>query len=138
MIRRFRVRWIGWLLALCLPLPSMAADCTAVVLSTMAAPEIRSGERPAEGWINVHLPDVWTQRWPEPTTGALAAAWYRIEWQPRCERRDADAGLLGFALESITMAGAVYLNDELLWRDVSLAEPLSLGWNQPRGWPLPA
>lgn len=36
------------------------------------------------------------------------------------------------------MAGAVYLNDALLWRDASLTAPLSHSWNMPRWWPLPA
>jgi two-component system sensor histidine kinase UhpB len=35
------------------------------------------------------------------------------------------------------MAGEIYLNDSLLWRDASLAEPYSRSWNMPRYWLLP-
>lgn len=35
------------------------------------------------------------------------------------------------------MAGKVYLNNDLLWQDQSLIEPLSRSWNVPRIWSLP-
>ena len=35
------------------------------------------------------------------------------------------------------MAGEVYANDDLLWRDASQSEPLSRSWNMPRYWRLP-
>ncbi len=136
MTRGIRALWLGWLLAICLPAEVGATGCAAVVQATMAAPETRSGERPDDGWIDVQLPDTWTFRWPEPTDGALAATWYRIDWQRRCDGDDAEP--LGLGLDSITMAGSIHVNDELLWRDASLVEPLPLGWNQPRWWPLPA
>ncbi|OTG83774.1 hypothetical protein B9T27_04510 [Acinetobacter sp. ANC 4648] len=35
------------------------------------------------------------------------------------------------------MAGAVYLNNELLWKDHSLVEPISRSWNKPQLWNIP-
>lgn len=36
------------------------------------------------------------------------------------------------------MAGQIFINDDLLWQDRSLVEPLSRSWNMPRNWSLPA
>ncbi len=36
------------------------------------------------------------------------------------------------------MAGQIYSNNDLLWQDSSLVEPLSRSWNMPRYWNLPA
>ncbi len=36
------------------------------------------------------------------------------------------------------MAGQIYINDDLLWQDQSLVEPLSRSWNMPRYWNIPA
>ena len=36
------------------------------------------------------------------------------------------------------MAGQVFINDDLLWQDQSLVEPLSRSWNMPRYWSLPS
>ncbi len=35
------------------------------------------------------------------------------------------------------MAGEVYLNDNLIWRDAHMTEPLTRSWNMPRYWRLP-
>ncbi|GKT26200.1 ATP-binding protein [Acidovorax sp. SUPP3334] len=40
-------------------------------------------------------------------------------------------------MDGMSMAGEVSINDDLLWRDASLAEPLSRSWNMPRWWLLP-
>ncbi len=137
-------RWLCWLygLVLCCGLLSAAqaaaagADpggCTPQVLSVQAAPVTDGGDgsiRPSTGWEPVTLPDIWTKRWP----GHDGTVWYRLDWQ----RGDCPANMeLGLRLDGISMAGAVYSNDVLLWRDQSLAEPLSMGWNMPRWWPLP-
>ena len=44
---------------------------------------------------------------------------------------------LGLGIDGIGSAGEVFINDDLLWRDASLAEPLSRSWNVPRWWLLP-
>src|SRR5690606_30204907 len=45
---------------------------------------------------------------------------------------------IAVAVSHITMAGSLFINDTLLWRDVRLAEPFSRSWNSPRYWVLPA
>ncbi|MNX24545.1 Sensor histidine kinase ComP [compost metagenome] len=88
---------------------------------------------PIDGWQPVTLPDHWARRWP----GFEGIVWYRIDWQRPCAGRD-DAPQLGVAFDYLSMAGAISLNDNLLWRDASLVEPLSRSWNTPRVFFLPA
>lgn len=136
-------RLVGWLVlgGLCLvgAMPSWAAEqqeCTVRLLSVAAArAETPDTSRPASGWEAVELPDIWVRRWPAHE----GTVWYRIEWERSCAR---DGPILanpplGLSLAGISMAGEVYLNDDLLWRDASLVEPLSQSWNMPRRWLLP-
>ena len=112
--------------------PGAGADATACaprIISVQAA-RAPHGARPTEGWVAVTLPDVWTRRWP----GHDGTVWYRIDWQRGCARA---AGPVALGIDGISVAGEVYINDELLWRDASLAEPLSRSWNVPRWWLLP-
>jgi signal transduction histidine kinase len=81
--------------------------------------------RPTVGWTPVSLPDLWSQRWPAHD----GTAWYRIDWHWPCTPPKEP---LAIAIDYINMAGAVYVNDDLLWTDRSLAEPLSRSWNTPR------
>ena len=107
--------------------------CAPRVLSVQAARAV-DGQRPAQGWEPVALPDVWTRRWP----GWSGDVWYRIDWERGCANGAGGAESVALGIDGISMAGAVYANDELLWRDASLAEPLSRSWNMPRWWLLPA
>ena len=59
--------------------------------------------------------------------------WYRLDWQAGC----ADEAL-ALNIDRMAMAGEVWLNDNLLWRDERLVEPLSRSWNLPRYWLLPS
>ncbi|MFY3438172.1 hypothetical protein ACOTJS_08100 [Achromobacter xylosoxidans] len=88
------------------------------VRAALAGP---GGERPADGaaWRSVALPDNWESRWP----GHTGFVWYRIDWRHGCGGKPASQAAL--AVESIVMAGEIYLNDDLLWRDASQVEPLS-------------
>jgi signal transduction histidine kinase len=95
------------------------------------APDI--ADRPSQGWEQVALPDSWTQRWPDYS----GTVWYRIALRDACSAPQAGNEALGLMVKSINMAGEVYLNDTLLWRDASLQEPLSRSWNMPRYWILP-
>lgn len=70
-----------------------------------------------------------------------------MNWRQVCAAKDqglqADAEVqsarpLGVALDYLNMAGAIYANQELLWRDARLTEPLSRSWNMPRFLALPA
>lgn len=89
------------------------------------------GARPAEGWSPVTLPDLWSARWPAHD----GTAWYRIDWRQTC---GGTAEPLAIAIDYLNMAGAVFLNDDLLWTDRHLAEPLSRSWNTPRYLVVPA
>ena len=116
-----------------------ASACAAQILSTQAAraypPDFA---RPVDGWESVSLPDLWTRRWPSHS----GSVWYRIDWTQRCDNtagaaspgRDVPVAL---GIDAISVAGAVYSNDVLLWRDQSLQEPLSRSWNVARWWLLP-
>jgi two-component system, NarL family, sensor histidine kinase UhpB len=91
---------------------------------------------PETGWEPVSLPHHWEREWPE----FEGTVWYRIDWTRTCAE-DSDnasgAAPLAVALDYINMAGAVFANQTLLWRDPSLVEPLSRGWNTPRLLVLP-
>ena len=106
-----------------------ASACAPRITAVQAA-RAADGARPATGWEPVTLPDVWTHRWP----GHDGTVWYRIDWQRGCAGA---AGPVALGIDGISVAGEVYINDELLWRDASLTEPLSRSWNVPRWWMLP-
>lgn len=128
--------WLAALLVFCLPgwaladasLDEGAGYCTLSVQAARAADG--SSLRPAQGWERVALPDVWNHRWPDHR----GAVWYRIDWERAC----VDAGPVGLGIDGVSMAGEVFINDDLLWRSASLVEPLSRHWNTPLWWLLPA
>ena len=127
---RLALVWVlAWLFG---PAAWAQADCAARITQMQAARAPGDGaQRPTEDWTNVTLPDRWTDaRWP----GYSGSVWYRIDWQRDCP---AGAGELALALDSINMAGELWVGDALLWRDRHLAEPLSRSWNVPRLWLLP-
>ncbi|WP_157969719.1 sensor histidine kinase [Pseudomonas huaxiensis] len=105
------------------------ASCQPTITRVLVAPE-RAGDgvRPREGWQPVSLPDMWQRHWP----GFLGPAWYRLDWQADCPGEP-----LALNIDRMAMAGEVWLNDNLLWRDEHLVEPLSRSWNLPRYWLLP-
>ena len=80
-------------------------------------------------WVDVPMLDDWSQRWP----GYDGAAWYRVDWESPCGRDQPVA----LAIINMILAGEVFVNSELIWRDQSLVEPLSRSWNMPRYWLLP-
>lgn len=85
--------------------------------------------RPVDGWQPVSLPDLWQRHWP----GFLGPVWYRLDWQADCSGEP-----LTLNISRMVMAGEVWHNNDLIWRDESLVEPLSRSWNLPRYWLLPA
>ncbi|MEG1769762.1 MAG: histidine kinase, partial [Comamonas sp.] len=89
--------------------------------------------RPAHGWEPVTLPDNWTTHWP----GYSGVVWYRIRLNQDCTAAQEAREPVALLAMSINMAGEVYLNDTLLWRDASLQPPRSRSWNTPRYWILP-
>ena len=106
-----------------------AVACQPGIVDIAAAPQGGDAAAPPEsGWVAVTLPDTWGQRWPEHNS-----VWYRLQWRNEC----AAGQPIALAVDRITMAGGIYLNDSLLWRDASLSEPFSRSWNMPRYWLLP-
>lgn len=89
---------------------------------------------PVHGWVDVRLPDIWTDRWPDHD----GVVWYRMDWIAGCGLAGLRTQPLALATDSIRMAGQIFVNGDLLWRDTNLSEPLSRGWNMPRSWTLPA
>ena len=124
------MRLLMWLAALVLWLPAgvLANTCAPRIVSVQAAPAL-DGARPPTGWVDVTLPDTWTTRWPAHGD----SGWYRIDWERGC----ANGEPVALGIDGISVAGEVYNNDDLLWRDASLVEPLSRSWNVPRWWVLP-
>lgn len=128
---------LALILALLSAPPTLAATCEAVIESVQAAKADtqpgafqRASVPPASGWEPATLPDQWKRRWPTHD----GTVWYRIDWQRNCD----NAGdPLSLVIGSINMAGEVYLNDDLIWRDRHLHEPMSRSWNMPRQWILP-
>lgn len=116
--------------------PAAASDggalCAPRILAVHAA-QSNDGVQPTQGWVPVTLPDVWTQRWPEHT----GTVWYRMEWVRGCSFGHADAQPLALGVNGMSMAGEVFINHDVLWRDASLVEPLSRSWNTPRAFVLP-
>lgn len=110
------------------PTPKTTTACAVQLMSITAARAAADGSRPdGADWVPVTLPDDWNQRWP----GYSGSVWYRIDWQRPCP------GPVALMVESVVMAGEFYVNDELIWSDPQLSEPLSRSWNMPRTWRLP-
>ena len=86
---------------------------------------------PAQGWEPVTLPDDWSRRWPDYS----GVGWYRLQLSGDCVAPGKDP--VALLVTSINMAGEVYLNETLLWRDARLQAPLTRSWNTPRYWILP-
>ena len=124
------MRLLMWLAALVLWLPAgvLADTCAPRIVSVQAAPAL-DGARPLTGWVDVTLPDTWSRRWPAHGD----SGWYRIDWERGC----ANGEPVALGIDGISVAGEVYNNGDLLWRDAFLVEPLSRSWNVPRWWVLP-
>lgn len=129
--------WLSWFwlaaVLLCAPAWAGPAEgaCAPQILSVRMAPSA-DGSRPAEGWQDTVLPDRWRAHWPAHT----GAVWYRIDWLRGCGGHATPPAPVGLALDWISLAGIVYINDDLLWQDRSLSEPFSHSWNMPRFWRL--
>ena len=124
------MRLLMWLAALVLWLPGgvLADTCAPRILAVQSAPAL-DGARPLTGWVGVTLPDVRSRRWPAHGD----SGWYRIDWERSCTNGEPVA----LGIDGISVAGEVYNNGDLLWRDAFLVEPLSRSWNVPRWWVLP-
>ncbi|WP_111860359.1 ATP-binding protein [Acinetobacter sp. CFCC 10889] len=113
----------------------LANECDFKIISTEAVKVAsNTAPPPKTGWQKITLPHNWDISWQNYT----GTAWYKIIWQRHCTVSSEQAQPVAFLLDRINMAGAVYSNQELLWHDASLVEPLSRSWNMPRMWTLPA
>lgn len=120
--------WLAWLCVLPTAHASTAAAaCASRIDSTMAV-AADATEAPQQGWETVTLPDNWSRRWP-----GHHVVWYRIIWSTDCPA----ATPVALTINAISMAGEVYSNQDLIWRDRHLQEPLSRSWITSRYWVLP-
>ncbi len=107
--------------------------CSVQILSIKTARALHNGNKPllSEYWVKTTLPDNWNFK----RSNSEKKVWYRIDWQQLCE--DGIATPVTVVLQSIQMAGEVYVNDQQIWRDQNVTEPLSRSWNRPRYFQLP-
>jgi len=113
---------------------SSSTSCKAYITESFIAKAIPNNpvERPTTGWAKVeHFPDFINSHWKD----YKGNAWYKIHWTYDCKNKPDHP--LSLVISHINMAGKVYLNDDLLWKDQSLTEPLSRSWNIPRSWQIP-
>ncbi|MDM1019531.1 ATP-binding protein [Acinetobacter sp. VNK23] len=112
---------------------SEQTSCTANIQSIqMAKATGQDGiQRPETDWQNVKLPDQWDKRKFYYT----GSTWYKIVWDYQCPTTTKTP--ITIVISYINMAGQIFINDDLLWQDQSLVEPLSRSWNMPRYWNLP-
>lgn len=130
----FKSYIIGLLLLLIIS-PTFAKNICSTSVDDIYAIPSSADDIPAldQDWIKISLPDNWHNRWPEYTGGV----WYRINWQLNCQENDLNQESLALTVNRITMAGKVYINQDLIWQDRSLIEPISRNWNKPIYWPIP-
>ncbi len=130
------MRWLVLIISFFICTNAFADEtCPVDIVAVQAAPALANGEYPVKGtWKNVTLPDVgWNHFTEEHVVDEQVAyngIWYRIDWQRDCTHGQTPP--VALVTESIVLAGEIYLNDELLWRDASLVEPMSRSWNMPR------
>lgn len=112
---------------------SAVPACAPQLLGSWGARETQAGQRPVEDWQALKIPHVSGQTWPEWG----GAVWYRLDWKLHCQQGVAPGNAqLALAIAGMRLAGEVYWNDALLWRDRSVVEPFSRSWNMPRWWPV--
>lgn len=117
------------------------AICSPEIITIQTAAEQASSDgraaRPVKGWSDVSLP----HRWDSDLAKPQDTVWYRIDWQLRCSAdaysAQSVAVPLALGIDGMSLAGEVYSNDTLVWRDHSMAEPFSRSWNMPRWWVIP-
>lgn len=110
------------------------SSCSPKILTTHIAQALHDDHTiPIKNWTPVdQFPNLARSHWND----YQGSVWYKIRWQYSC---DLNQNLpLAFVISYMNMAAKVYLNNELLWKDLSLVEPLSRSWNTPYIWHLPA
>lgn len=131
----FKSCFLALLLLLIMPLAFAKNSCSTSIDGIYATQGI-SNQIPGmdQDWTKISLPDNWRTRWPKYTDGV----WYRINWQLTCNKQDISLEYIALTVNRITMAGKAFVNQDLIWQDNSLAEPLSRSWNKPLYWHIPS
>lgn len=113
------------------PLKEKQPSCTSTIQHIQLAKETAQHNIPKTGWQSINqLPYYWDTLWPN----YHGTVWYKIIWDYRCQ--DQIKKPVSLSISNINMAGALYHNNEFIWQDLSLKEPLSRSWHQPRLWIL--
>lgn len=89
--------------------------------------------RPSQNWVAFDgTPHHWNKIW-QPFE---KIAWYKINFDYFCN--DSTQRPVHILFDYLSLAGKVYINDELLWQSQSLIEPYSRHLHHPLNWSLPA
>ena len=115
--------------------PTIQDICTAKIEKiSVTQGSGQTGESfPQSGWRSVEkLPDYWSKEWKNNQK----SAWYSIDWTYLCPTNTHTAQQL--VIENINMAAQIFLNDELIYQDQYLTDPISRNWHLPQQWLLPA
>jgi hypothetical protein len=122
----FCLRFIATLMAILFVAgAAFAAPVPAVAFKTIEAAQSGWSDAtpPVGDWTPVQLPDDWSKRWQ----GFDGVVWYRLTFDAPGTNRQA-----ALMVDYWSLAGSVWLNGSLLYRDASLIEPLSRSWNVSR------
>ncbi|WP_227515664.1 sensor histidine kinase [Acinetobacter qingfengensis] len=110
-------------------------NCTAHIQNMYIAKGIGKDhlQRPENGWLKIKtFPDFVDSHWKN-YSGNI---WYKIQLNYDCPVQQHNPVML--VINRINVTGEIFINDDLLWQDQSLVEPLSRSWNMPRYWNIPA
>lgn len=100
-------------------------SCTPQMQGAWFAKEVAAGQRPVQGWEPVSIPDSWNER----LGNWRGTGWYRLDWLIPCPQEH-----WALAISGIRLAGAVFWNEQLLWRDRHMSGTYSRSGNRPRWW----
>lgn len=109
-------------------------NCQPTIQQISAAQEIEKNQKPSlQNWQIIHgFPDRWHNRWEN----FAGVAWYKIDFHYECLTKNNPLPLT-FAIEGITQAGRIWVNNDLIWQDLSTSEPRSRSQYMPRLFQLP-
>lgn len=126
--------YILGLLLLVIISPALAQNNCSTNINNIYAIPGQANDKPimSQNWTEITLPDNWRTRWPEYSGGV----WYRINWYLTCKENNLGQSSLALTIDRITMAGKAYINQDLIWQDHSLIEPISRSWNKPVYLPI--
>lgn len=121
---------------------STLVSCVPRISGIWVAPEVRWRERPdvaSAQWVKLaSLPDTWQKRWPQ----GVSSAWYRLDWIASDCRFATPShylnGVLVVLINSMSLSGEIYSNEERLWPIQDEQSAPLFAWNHPLAIALPA